>query len=136
MNKQEFIEENRISLTGKVDISLYDIWEYILSVEKPSYDITGKYLFFSNDRELLQQIAITEIENNGFHRAKLPIYGFSEGDDYVLCLYYKDDSRKKELAERYRNAKNVKYRYWKSDQATIDGIYSEQFLQVTKKQQE
>ena len=48
---------------------------------------------------------------------------------YVLCLYYKDDSRKSELAERARtdNAE-VSYRYWKSDQSTLSGKYSEEFL--------
>ena len=66
MDKQEFIEKGRSRLTDKVDVSLCNTWSYLLCVEKPPYNITGKYLFFSNDWELLQQIAITEIENNGF----------------------------------------------------------------------
>lgn len=36
--------------------------------------------------------------------------------EFVLCLYFKDDSRKRELAARGRQAHpDVKYRYWKSD---------------------
>jgi hypothetical protein len=46
----------------------------------------------------------------------------------VLCLYYSDDSRKHELAERNRMEYHVKYRYWKSDEATLRGEYSSEFL--------
>jgi hypothetical protein len=39
-----------------------------------------------------------------------------------------DDSRKHELAERNRQEYGVKYRYWKSDEATLKGQYSKEFL--------
>jgi len=51
--------------------------------------------------------------------------------DYVLCLYYSDDSRRGELATRVKTDYStfpVKYRYWKSDDDTRAGRYSEQFL--------
>jgi hypothetical protein len=48
--------------------------------------------------------------------------------EYVLCLYYKDDSRKYELAKKYGNQSEVKYRYWKSDADTLAGKYSKEFL--------
>jgi len=47
---------------------------------------------------------------------------------YVLCLYFKDDSRKHELARRNEQEYKVKYRYWKSDEDTRKGQYSEEFL--------
>jgi hypothetical protein len=51
------------------------------------------------------------------------------GTEHVLCLYFKDDSRKHELAERQKSEyPDVKYRYWKSDAATLKGKYSEEFL--------
>ena len=103
-------------------------WEWFFHKEEPHYEITGKYLFFCEDREILRKIAIDEIENNGFHHAKVNMEGKKHGEDYVLCLYYKDDSRKKELADKYKSRSEVKYRYWKTDESTIKGDYSEEFL--------
>ncbi|HAS28073.1 MAG TPA: hypothetical protein DCR59_02615 [Dehalococcoidia bacterium] len=101
------------------------------------YEITGKYLFFSLDRALLVEIAINELENGGFHHAKTHMVGVSPpSGEYVLCLYYKDDSRKHELAEKYGNRSELKYRYWKSDADTLGGKYSKQFLnKLTKNEQ-
>jgi len=48
--------------------------------------------------------------------------------EHVLCLYYADDSRKHELAERNQHEYKVKYRYWKSDSDTLKGKYSKEFL--------
>jgi hypothetical protein len=53
--------------------------------------------------------------------------------EHVLCLYYKDDSRKHELAERNKQEYGVKYRYWKSDEATLKGQYSQEFLSKLSK---
>jgi len=94
-------------------------WIYF---NNPSADyITGKYLFFSADLEYLKDIIKVEF-SNGFNHAKI---SKTEGD-HVLCLYYKDDSRKKELADRYLSKYPfVSYRYWKSDDDTLSGIYSE-----------
>lgn len=103
-------------------------WIWLLSEEKPSYSITGKYLFFSEDRDKLLRIAANEIENHGFHIAKVNMRLLEGQTDYVLCLYYKDDSRKHELAERNKKEYGVKYRYWKSDEATLKGQYSKEFL--------
>lgn len=104
-------------------------WEWYSKLGKTPYDITGKYLFFSKDRDLLAQIATEELESNGFHKAKIPMVGNNRGDDYVLCLYYKDDSRKRELAGKYGEREDVRYRYWKSDEDTRAGKYSDTFLQ-------
>ena len=104
-------------------------WIWHLSEEKPNYEITGKYLFFSSDQDKLIEIATNEIENHGFHRAKVNMNLLEGQTEYVLCLYYKDDSRKKELAERNRRDHGAKYRYWKSDEATLKGQYSNEFLE-------
>jgi hypothetical protein len=106
-------------------------WEWFERTGRP-YKITGKYLFFSSDRDLLKKIAIDEIENNGFHVAKINMTGKKIGEEYVLCLYFKDDSRKNEIAEKYKNMKGIKYRYWKSDIDTLSGKYSEEFLKKLK----
>ena len=108
-------------------------WIWLLSEEKPDYQITGKYLFFSSDREKLIKIAKKEIKGHGFHRAKVNKNLLEGQTEHVLCLYYKDDSRKYELAERNKQEYGVKYRYWKSDVATLKGQYSKKFLEKLSK---
>lgn len=103
-------------------------WIWLLSEEKPSYSIAGKYLFFSEDKDKLISIATNEIKNHGFHRAKVNMNLLEGQTEHVLCLYYKDDSRKHELADRNKQEYGVKYRYWKSDEATLKGQYSREFL--------
>ncbi len=99
-------------------------WEY---TGKSDGNMTGKYLFFSSNRDELKRIAETEIAEHGFQIAKVSCTPASE---YVLCLYWKNDSRKRELADRYKHLKTVKYRYWKSDESTRAGIYSQQHLKA------
>ena len=102
-------------------------WIWLLSREKPAYEITGKYLFFSDNKNKLIEIAVNEIENHGFHHAKVND-GILEGQtEHVLCLYSADDSRKHELSERNKQEYGVKYRYWKSDSDTLKGKYSKEF---------
>lgn len=91
--------------------------------------ITGKYLFFSNDDFRLYNIAIDEINNDGFSEAKVNSYLLGDNTEYVLCLYYENDSRKYELPSKYKPMEeSVKYRYWKSDEDTLKGKYSREFL--------
>jgi len=90
------------------------------------FGITGKYLFYHTNLDVLEKIARDEIENNGFDVAKIstkPNY-----KDHVLCLYYKNDSRKDEFAKKYQGKNGIQYRYWKSDEDTKKGKYSKQFL--------
>ena len=108
-------------------------WLRLISEEEPDYVITGKYLFFSSDIDKLIEIAINEIEKHGFHRAKVNMSLLKGQTEHVLCLYYKDDSRKYELAERNKGEYGVKYRYWKSDIATLRGHYSKEFLEKLSK---
>jgi len=103
-------------------------WIWLLSKEKPIYSITGKYLFFCDDKNKLLEIAINEIENHGFHHAKVNDTLLEGQTEHVLCLYYEDDSRKHELAGRNKQEYGVKYRYWKSDSDTLKRKYSKEFL--------
>ncbi|RLI39472.1 hypothetical protein DRO69_14250, partial [Candidatus Bathyarchaeota archaeon] len=89
--------------------------------------------FFSADKDKLIEIANNEIEKHGFHRAKVNMSLLKGQIEHVLCLYYKDDSRKHELAERNKREYGVKYRYWKSDEATLKGQYSKEFLEKLSK---
>jgi len=103
-------------------------WIWLSSEEKPNYEITGKYLFFDSDKEKLIEVATNEIETYDFHKAKVNNSLLEGQNEYVLCLYYKDDSRRHELAERNKQEYGIKYRYWKSDEATLSGQYSKEFL--------
>ncbi len=86
-------------------------------------------MFFSQNRELLVEIAIHELENGGFHQAKTHMADVTPpSGEYVLCLYYKDASRKYEIAKKYKDRIGLKYRYWKSDDDTLAGKYSKQFI--------
>ena len=108
-------------------------WEWFLTTEDPPYEVTGKYLFFSTDRDLLIRIAIEELASGQFHQAKIPVVGMNVSEEYVLCLYYLDDSKKRALAAKYRDQEGLAYRYWKSDATTLSGAYSEQFLSKLKR---
>ena len=103
-------------------------WIWLTGKGKCPYSIIGKYLFFSDDKDKLIEIAANEIENHGFHKAKVNDKCLEGQTDHVLCLYYADDSRKHELAERNKQEYGVKYRYWKSDSDTLKGKYSKEFL--------
>jgi hypothetical protein len=104
-------------------------WQWFRKTEILSYEITGKYLFFSENKDLLIKVVIEELENGGFHLAKTNFddEGLYAGE-YVLCLYYKNDECKHELATKYRNKTGLRYRYWKSDEDTRQGKYSQVFL--------
>lgn len=112
-------------------------WIWLFSEDKPDYTITGKYLFFDANKDKLIGIAINEIDKHGFHEAKVNDRLLEGQTEHVLCLYYKDDSRKHELAERNKREYDAKYRYWKSDKATLQGQYSKEFLsKLTKSDRE
>ena len=107
-----------------------DYWEWFVRSETAPYEISGKYLFFSANRDLLVEIAVEELETGGFHQAKTHMADVAPPTgEYVLCLYYKDNSRRDELAAKYQDRPELKYRYWKSDEDTQAGKYSKEFLE-------
>ena len=121
--------KNSIKKSSDITIDSSGYWIYITSELEPNYSISGKYLFFYKEKEKLIEIAKNEIQNHSFHIAKVNSRLLGDTEEYVLCLYYKNDSRKYELAERSKlEYPEVKYRYWKSDIDTIRGKYSNEFL--------
>lgn len=92
-------------------------------------DLDGKYLFFSTDQKLLMKIMEDEVANHGFSVAK--VINEPRGEEYVACLYWHSPDRKHELADRYKNTPNLKYRYYKSNADTRARKYSPQFLAST-----
>jgi hypothetical protein len=135
----EKANEKGVVIADKVLIFYEDGWHHLISVEmmrklrnedyEEYKDITGKYLFFSPDLPTLTKIGSREIIEHNFHVAKINSRLSGSNTEYVLCLYCKDDSRKHELANRCKtDCPGVKYRYWKSDESTRKGQYSQEFL--------
>ncbi len=108
------------------------MWIAVPSDKDEFEQIQGKYLFFSSDRKRLLTVAEEELQNNVFILAK--VAKLAVGGEYVLCLYYPNDSRKFELAVKYQNVSGLKYRYWKSDADTIAGKYSKGFLEAAERE--
>jgi hypothetical protein len=99
--------------------------------------ITGKYLLFSADLELLITIAKKEINDYGFNIAKVPIIDNKFGIDYVLCLYWNDNSRLNELQKRYLNIEKLSVVNWKTQDDSLQNKYSDRFLNsLTDKEKE
>ena len=94
------------------------LWEWF---ERPPVDVDaliGKYMFFSKDRDLLRQIAIEELQTGDFRRAKTHRAGVkprSLSGEYVLYLYYTDNSRMRELAKKYRYRPGISHCCWKEN---------------------
>jgi|TARA_R110000851_G_scaffold85152_3_gene185334 hypothetical protein len=91
-------------------------------------DITGKYLFFSDDKNELIDLAKIILEKHSLLTAKTQsgdIPNDRVGFGFVLCVY--------DIENRYCNelknleAGGVSFRYWKSDNATRVGKYSKKF---------
>lgn len=105
-----------------INVTTQSRWEWFTLDEVPPYKIVGKYLFYG-DRDALVAIARDALANHGFHKAKIPRLGYSGVPEYVLCLYYKDDSRKNEVAALYGNMPNVRFDRWKTDAETRADIF-------------
>ena len=86
----------------------------------------GKYLFFCENQKTLLDLCEYEIKNHGFMFAK--VSKNPKNKDYVCCLYWTDHDRRYELAGRYKQRKDIKYRYWKSNADTRAGKYSKEYL--------
>jgi hypothetical protein len=135
----EIANERGVVIASKVLMRYERGWHHLISIEelqkirrgdyKEYKEIMGKYLLFSSDLVGLIEIAVKEILQHNFHVAKVNSRLLGKSTEYVLCLYYKNDTRKHELAERCKtDYPEVKYRYCKSDESTKKGKYSQEFL--------
>lgn len=110
----------------------YWIWFMGDNLKSEFSKIKGKYLFFHEDMNILKDVAVEEISNNGFELAKINKELAGNNTEHVLCLYHRNDSKKLDLAEKYQGKNGIKYRYWKSDEDTRKGKYSQEFLDKMK----
>lgn len=99
----------------------------IVNPKEVNQKITGKYLFFSKDKNKLIELAKVILKKFKLSVAKVPLTDRPIGEDFVLCVYDKEPRFKYEL-RGYADEVDIMYRYWKSDVDTLKGKYSKQFL--------
>lgn len=95
--------------------------------------ITGKYLFFSDDKNELIELAKDVLEKYDLAIAKTPssnIPNSSEGFGFVLCVYDVENRFCEELKKLENDS--ISFRYWKSDKSTRAGLYSQKFKDSQK----
>ena len=80
----------------------------------------GKYLFFSHSKEELIKICETILKEYNLSHGKVPFENTTK--EYVLCIYDVKNRFSKELSNF--STDTIKYRFWKSDNATMRGVYS------------
>jgi|TARA_B100002003_G_C14135459_1_gene546048 protein-arginine kinase activator protein McsA len=99
-------------VTNNIISLKFSRWEWFEKQEIRTYQLKGKYVFFSTDRDQLVSIVLDELNNNNFHCGKIPLEGMNDGD-YALCLYYENHYRNKELTKKYEGIENLRYIGWK-----------------------
>jgi hypothetical protein len=110
---------------------MIDYWHWFSNTDAKKHEpITGKYLFFSDDKQALIKLASKLLKKYNLPKAKVPDLDVrrsksQEGFGFVLCVYDSEPKLKHELRQ-YANEK-IHYRYWKSDADTSAGKYSEEF---------
>ena len=92
------------------------------------------FLFFSDDKRALIELGKENLIKFNLYNAMVPLSDIprkSEGFGFVLCVYDSQPALKNEL-RHYGDNKKIHYRYWKSDESTLKGEYSDTFLGVEK----
>lgn len=109
----------------------YRGWAWIENntLQQDSNSITGKYLFFSDSKDLLIDLAKKVLDEYDLLKAKVPssdIPNNSKGFGFVLCIYDTNNKYCDELKKLETN--DISFRYWKSDNTTRAGKYSKQYM--------
>ncbi len=89
-------------------------------IEKEFHGTIGKYLFFSENRDELVELAEKLLTTYNLARAKTAIELNPGYTEYVLCVY--DDRPNLVQEMKQYVTETIKYRYWKSDEATMKGV--------------
>ena len=89
-------------------------------IEKEFHGTIGKYLFFSENRDELIELAEKLLTTYNLARAKTAAELKSGYTEYVLCVYDSGPNLVQEMKQYATDT--IKYRYWKSDEATMKGI--------------
>jgi hypothetical protein len=114
---------NWVRFTQEVEIE-HDASSDVARIQQP-----GKYLFFApGGVSELEAIILEEFDTGRFNHAKVPTKP-GKREDWVLCLYSGDDRYYTGLRDRYDDPPTVKFRGFKSNEATGKGNYSKRFAE-------
>jgi hypothetical protein len=95
----------------------------------------GKFLLFSDDFDLLFNIALREVRKDRIRFARIRTKLIGKANDFVLELFARDNSRSSELAQEYGRTDGLTFRGWKSVLDTLKGKHSKWFLSKLSKRQ-
>jgi hypothetical protein len=104
-------------------------WIYLINEKSLNKNISGKYLFFSDNKTELIKLGEVLLEKFDLFQAKVPLSDTpnnSKGFGFVLCVYDKDGTNFR--IKKYKT-ETISYRGFKSNEKTRQGIYSKQYLE-------
>ncbi len=99
MDDKELIEKYS---KGGFTLSINDGWLKIKAPNTKNYSqISGRYMFYSPNREALIKVALQVMKELDLHSAKIPSDGHTIWKDAVLCIYdeknrFQDKTRQNE----------------------------------------
>lgn len=110
-------------------------WTYFYNVKSsiPTNKVTGKYLFFYSNKKLLISLGKILMKKFDLPLMKVPTSNTpndSPGFEFVLAVYDTSNHQMHDINrflwdnEEYAN---INYRYFKTNKATQEGSYSEEF---------
>lgn len=87
----------------------------------------GKFLLFAPDEaRALEDVVLDEFRRRPYEMAKLPTIP-GKREDWVLCLYQKDDRYWSDVRDAHHEPPRVRFRGYKTNAATRRGEYSDRF---------
>ncbi len=110
-----------------------DHWIYLLNESSAisKKEIIGKYLFFSDNKKELINLAKSILKKYNLPSAKVPLSNVrtkSKGFGFVLCVYSNNNNLKSELIQFKTNT--ISYRHFKTDEDTRNGVYSNIYIET------
>ncbi len=110
------------------------IWEWYSKYIDNDNTIKGKYLFFSDNRDILEYFLLKIFKKFKLSKAKIPLPGKQINKTYVLCIYSDSENEKikSEFNKILTNYPNITFSGWKSDEDTLNGKYSKIFYDSLK----
>lgn len=119
------------SITGSINERIYfemtDKWKWYHKRRAVGvrYRVGGKYLFFSPSFDMLEEMAIDEMEQHDFYLAKVSLVCNPDTGSHLLCLYSDDGSYAMELRNRYLDNEFVRFATWKSEADSKSDKYAD-----------
>ncbi len=117
-------------------------WIYLKNQLYFKKRLTGKYLFFSDDQNVLLHLGKKLLLENNLYCGKISLKEKNNvilGFGFVLCVY--DSKKRSDIEEKLKEVKEydgnaVSYHGWKTNKQTLNGEYPEFEYLVKREQRE